>query len=72
MTTFQQVDAGVRAFEVSPYPEERFIAAGTEKGTIYVFEKENLLQGHSYIYARFNPHKSWIRGMSIIKNADTH
>ena len=62
------VDAGIRAFDVSP--EEDYIVVGTERGTVYVYETQNLLKNKAYIYARFQIHKNWIRGFSFLKSGN--
>lgn len=66
------VDAGVRSFDVSPYPEEKYVAAGTEKGTIHIFLKEHLVQKKPYKYCQINPHTTWVRGINFIKAGDDY
>ena len=69
---FYTVDAGTRAFDVSPYPEEKYVAVGTEKGTIHVFESRHVKERKPYKYAMIHPHGTWVRGIQFIPSGDDY
>lgn len=66
------LDADIRYIEVSPKPEEKYLAAGTEKGTVHIFEMKFILERKVYQYATFNFHKVLIRGLNFIKTTDDY
>lgn len=72
VTKFKTLDAGIRALQVSPKPEERFLAIGTEKGTIHVYKKKFIAKKKPYKYFKVNAHSSWIRGFCFMEAGDDY
>lgn len=65
-----QLDSGIRAMQTSTYPEEKFFAVGTSKGTVTVFEVKYLRQKKAFKYQVFRPHKEQVNDLKFIKKGD--
>lgn len=65
-----QLDSGIRAMQTSTYPEEKYFAVGTSKGTVTVFEVKYLRQKKAFKYHIFRPHKEQVNDLKFIQKGD--
>jgi len=54
--------------QVSQLPEEKFIAFGTDRGNLHVYEVDNLMKG--YKHSEFNTHEDRVNGIAFVERGD--
>lgn len=57
---------------VSQSPDDKYFAAGTEKGTVHVFKTLHMVNNNAYKYVTINQHKTWVRGVAYIPAGDDY
>jgi len=68
ITELYALESGVRTIIVSKIPEEKFIALGTEKGHIHVYETHNFV--NKYKYHEFYHHEDKVWNMQFIQKGN--
>jgi len=63
-----KLDSAVRCMAVSQLPEEKFIAFGTDRGNVHVYEVDNLIKG--FKYSEFRTHDQRISQMQFLERGD--